>query len=104
MYNQINKRNENLFHYEDDSIVSICPQCNQYLMIEIHNKKIGQIKIKCQCGYNKEIPISNYLSSLKPNNKSLIVNTCQIHDNNSSNNYCSFCNTNICSLFQKERT
>ena len=40
----------------------ICPKCKDFPLLKLRHESPEKIKIKCQCGYDKEIYLENYLN------------------------------------------
>ena len=40
----------------------ICPKCKDFPLLKLRHESPEKIKIRCQCGYDKEIYLENYLN------------------------------------------
>lgn len=45
----------------------ICPKCKDFPLLKLTNQEPEKIKIKCNCGYDKEIYLENYINKQNDN-------------------------------------
>lgn len=63
----------------------ICPKCNDFPMMKLRHEEQEKIRIKCECGYDREMYLENYVK--RKNNKQCV--------NNKNVFYCKKCRENF---------